>query len=221
MRCAPGVQRRSVTAILAAVALLGAPAFVIVTRRVFGSSPPLATQVWLQLAYCVLTFAFIWAAVRLEKLPPSAIGLRRPTIATIALAVALLAAAVVLLPAFTEPIVKWLGAEQRDAGVRELAMLPLWFRLVLAVTGGTIEETLYRGYALGRLQALTGSRWVAGLTVVVIFTLAHIPPWGAVFALAGVLPFSALMTAAYLWRRDLVANSAAHSAALVVGLLGT
>ena len=57
------------------------------------------------------------------------------------------------------------------------------------------------------------------MTVVVAFTLAHIPPWGTVYSVIAVLPFSVLMTAVYAWRRDLVANSAAHSAALLVGLL--
>ncbi len=51
------------------------------------------------------------------------------------------------------------------------------------------------------------------------FGLAHIPAWGSAFAIAADLPLGILMTAVYLWRRDLIANILAHSAALVVGLL--
>jgi hypothetical protein len=38
------------------------------------------------------------------------------------------------------------------------------------------------------------------------------------FALIGDLPFGFLMTAFYLWRRDLVANMLAHSAGLVFAM---
>jgi len=190
-----------------------------VSRTFFGASPPLVTQYWLQLAYCGFAIGFVWTALRLERLPVSSIGLRRPTLGTVALAAALFLVTLFVLPMATDPLVEWLGAERRDSAVRELAMLPVWFRVATALTGGAIEETLYRGYAFGRLDALTGRRWLAGVTVVAVFTLAHVPLWGLVYSLIAVLPFSVLMTAAYAWRRDLVANSAAHCAGLLVGLL--
>ena len=52
-----------------------------------------------------------------------------------------------------------------------------------------------------------------------VFTLAHVPAWGLGFALAADLPFGIAMTLFYLWKRDLLANSLAHSAGMVVGLL--
>lgn len=200
-------------------ALIGPPAFVVSTRATFGPAPALGTQVWLQGAYCVLALGFVWMAMRRQQLTLSSIGLRRPRLGTVALAAALLLLTTLVLPMVTDPLVEWLGAERRDNVVRELAVLPVWFRIATALMGGAIEETLYRGYAVGRLEALTGRRWLAGAVVVVVFTLAHVPLWGIVFSLIAVLPFSALMTGAYLWRRDLVANSAAHGATLLVGLL--
>ena len=201
------------------IALIGPPAFVVLTRGVFGPAPSLRTQVWLQAAYCALALGFVWVAMHRQQLTLSSIGVRRPTLGTAALAVALLAVALFVLPMVTDPLVEWLGAERRDSVVRELAVLPIWFRVAAALTGGVIEETLYRGYAVGRLEALTGRRWLAGAMVVAVFTLAHVPLWGMVFSLVAILPFSAVMTGAYLWRRDLLANSAAHSAGLLVGLL--
>ena len=158
-------------------------------------------------------------ALRQQQLTLSSMGLRRPTIGTVALAAALFVVTLFLLPLVTEPLVAWLGAERRDSAVRELAALPVWFRVATGLMGGAIEETLYRGYAVGRLEALTGRRGLAGAIVVAVFTLAHVPLWGIVFSVVAILPFSALMTAAYVWRRDLLANSAAHIAALLVGLL--
>ncbi len=201
------------------IALIGPPAFAMVTRQAFGVAPPLGTQVWLQAAYGVLAAGFVWMAMRQQQLTLSSIGLRRPTPGTVALAAALIVLTLFVLPMVTDPLVEWQGAERRDTIVRELAVLPVWFRIATALMGGAIEETLYRGYAVGRLEALTGRRWLAGAIVVAVFTLAHVPLWGIVFSLIAVLPFSALMTAAYIWRRDLLANSAAHSATLLVGLL--
>jgi hypothetical protein len=42
--------------------------------------------------------------------------------------------------------------------------------------------------------------------------------WGGVFAIAADLPMGMLMTFAYIWRRDLVANALAHSAGLLIGM---
>src|SRR3989304_2368804 len=50
------------------------------------------------------------------------------------------------------------------------------------------------------------------------FALAHVPAWGLGFALTADLPFGIVMTAFYLWRRDLLANMLAHSAGLVFGM---
>jgi membrane protease YdiL (CAAX protease family) len=90
---------------------------------------------------------------------------------------------------------------------------------VVGVTGGAIEETLYRGYAIERLATITGRRWLGGAISAVAFGLAHVPGWGIGFALAADLPFGIVMTLFYLWRRDLVANILAHSTVLVVSLL--
>ena len=46
-----------------------------------------------------------------------------------------------------------------------------------------------------------------------------VPTWGLSFALAADLPFGLLATWFYLWRRDLGANSLAHSTALIVAML--
>ena len=97
--------------------------------------------------------------------------------------------------------------------------MPAWFRLFVGVTGGVVEETLYRGYGVERLAAITSRRWQGGAIAAVAFALAHIPAWGVGFALAVDLPFGLVITLFYLWKRDLLANIFAHSAGLVVGML--
>jgi membrane protease YdiL (CAAX protease family) len=200
------------------VALAGPPVLVLASRRVSGDTPPLSIEVAFQILYCGMAAFVLWVLMTRERLPLASIGIRRPSWSTLAWAAGLLAA-VQLLPFVTRPLVQVLGTRGLNAGLSQLAAVPLWFRLVLAITGGIIEETLYRGYAIERMAALTNRRWLAGVISATVFGVAHIPYWGVGFAVAADLPFGILMTAFYLWRRDLVANMLAHSGALVLAMV--
>jgi membrane protease YdiL (CAAX protease family) len=191
---------------------------VLVSRRVFGDTPSVGIEIALQVLYCGMAAFVLWVLTTRERLPVASIGIRRPTWSTLAWG-ALLFAAVQLLPFFTRPFVQFFGSHGVDETLHQLAAIPLWFRLVLAITGGVIEETLYREYAIERLTAITNQRWLAGVASATVFGLAHIPYWGVGFALSTDFPFGIVMTAFYLWRRDLVANMLAHSAALVLAML--
>jgi len=201
------------------LALAGPPAFVMVTERLLGTSPGVGVQVAAQAVYCALAAALVWSALRAERSTLASIGLRRPTWRTWLLAAGIFCVVQFVLPAITTPVVQFFGTAGVTAGVQRLATVPVWLRLVMALTGGAIEETLYRGYATSRLVDMTGSRWRGGVIAALAFGLAHIPAWGSAFALAADLPFGVFMTVVFLWRRDLVANILAHSAGLVVGLL--
>jgi membrane protease YdiL (CAAX protease family) len=205
--------------VLVLLALAGPAAFVVLSDRLFGATPALFASIAIQLAYCTLAMALLWTALRVEGTSIASLGIRRPTWRTFALAALLLLVAQIVLPLVTTPLMHLFSSAAVDEGVRRLARLPLWLRLVMAVTGGSIEEMLYRGYATERLVTLTGSRSVGGAIAAVGFGVAHIPAWGSAFALAVDLPFGILMTIAYLWRRDLIATILAHVAALIIGLL--
>jgi membrane protease YdiL (CAAX protease family) len=102
--------------------------------------------------------------------------------------------------------------------VTYLQSLPFVTRLLLALTAGIFEETLYRGYALERLTMIWGNKWVAAVVTVALFTLAHLP----VVGIAHLLPVgivSIFVTLLYLWRRDLILNMAAHATVDAMGLL--
>jgi uncharacterized protein len=144
---------------------------------------------------------------------------RRPNGSTLVGGV-LLAGALHFLP-LTLPLQNALGSAGLQAGLQELSRMPVWFRVILGATGGMVEETLYRGYAVERLAMITGRPWLAGILSAVAFGLAHIPAWGMGFAIAADLPYGIVMTIFYLWRRDLLANILAHSAGLVVAMLRT
>jgi membrane protease YdiL (CAAX protease family) len=212
------VGRRWVTTLFVLLAMAGPSVFVMVSERLAGPTPSVAASVGVQILYCVLAALFLGAALQRERATLASLGFRRPTWKTLALAAGILLVANVILPIFTTPIWNRFSDAAVDEGVRRLTLVPLWLRLVMAVTGGAIEETLYRGYATERLVWLTGRPWLAASLAALGFGLAHIPAWGTAFALTVDLPFGLLMTLVYLWRRDLLANILAHSTALVVAL---
>ena len=207
------------TAIGLTIALAGAPLFVVVSEWLFGESPAIAIQVALQFLYCGMAAVLLWIVLRGERLPLTSIGLKRPTWLTVVSGIGLLLVSTYVLAPLLAPLQEALGTEGLQAGMDQLAAMPMWFRVVVGLTAGMIEEIFYRGYAIERLATITGRAWLGGLISAVIFGLAHIPEWGLGFALAADMPFGLLMTAFYLWRRDLVANMIAHSTGLVVAML--
>jgi membrane protease YdiL (CAAX protease family) len=96
-----------------------------------------------------------------------------------------------------------------DDGKRALARLPVWYVGVTIIIVAAGEEWLYRGYAIERLEALTGSTPAAGIVSLLMFGIAHLPLWGLAAALS-TLASGAIFTALYIWRRDIVALAAAH-----------
>jgi membrane protease YdiL (CAAX protease family) len=71
-----------------------------------------------------------------------------------------------------------------------------------------VEELIYRGFAIERLESLSGNSWVAALVSLVAFAAAHYRQGLGGVVSAAIL--GGLLTIFYLKLRDLVANMAAH-----------
>ncbi len=184
------------------------------TQAVFGGGQ-LETRAIVGLALHWLTFAvMILVVLRIERLPLTSIGVRSVRWWTIPFGV--LAGIVITLASGL--LVKVLGLHADASYVALLQTLPLVLRILLAVTAGVFEETLYRGYAFERLATATGSRWIAAACTVVVFTVTHAPAVGWSHLLpVGIV--ASLVTLLYLWRRDLVLNMVAHATIDAIGLL--
>jgi membrane protease YdiL (CAAX protease family) len=215
------MRSRAMIATIAAllVGLAGPPVLVLIGNRILGNLPSMTMQVLGELVMWAFLAFVLFVVVYVEKRPIISIGLRRPDWSTFVSGLLLGISVLFILPLITKLLVHVFGFSGPEKGLVPLRGLPIWFRVFLALTGGIIEETLYRGYAVERLATLTGRDWLGGLIAAVIFGLAHIPAWGVGFALSADLPFGIVMTIFYLWRRDLVANIIAHTTALIVGLL--
>jgi membrane protease YdiL (CAAX protease family) len=94
------------------------------------------------------------------------------------------------------------------AASQAFAKLPLWVVFLVVVRAGVVEELFYRGYAIERLQALGFGRTPSWLVPLAIFSIAHWTGGAANILIALVL--GGILTAFYLWRRDLVANMFGH-----------
>ena len=214
----PASRSRTATAVGLALAL-GGPPVIAAWSGTYGAAASLGIQLALQLLFSTLAVVVLLVVSRWEQLPLTSIGLRRPDVMTVAVAVTILLLAYYVLPLLTRPLLRVLGLGGVERGLEALANQPCWWRVCLALTSGPVEELLYRGYAVERLGTLTGRLPLGGLLAATAFGLAHTPFWGLGPALAVNLPFGVLMVAAYIWRRDVFATAIAHTGLLLIGLL--
>jgi membrane protease YdiL (CAAX protease family) len=86
--------------------------------------------------------------------------------------------------------------------------LPVWLVSLICVRAGIAEELFFRGYAIERLEAFGLSRFWAAAIPLLIFGVGHWTGGWANIVIA--LALGAVLSASYLWRRDLVTNIMAH-----------
>jgi uncharacterized protein len=154
--------------------------------------------IWL----CVIALVFIIR--RGERLPFSSINLGTAPIKSSMLWGGILTALCGIVAVVIVKITHFKGGELEQA----LSQLPLWLVILIVVRAGVVEELFYRGYAIERLQLLGLNRYVAAVIPLLIFGFAHgTNGWGNVVV---ALALGFVLTAIYLWRRDLVANMIGH-----------
>lgn len=147
---------------------------------------------------CVITLLFIMR--RGEYLPLRSVGLGTASVKSSLLWGAILAALCGLVGGVVASLTHFKGGETGAA----LAKFPVWLVFLVVLRAGIVEELFYRGYAIERLQLLGLNRWWAGVIPLLIFGFGHGTNGWANVVLA--LALGAVVTAFYLWRRDLVAN---------------
>jgi membrane protease YdiL (CAAX protease family) len=86
--------------------------------------------------------------------------------------------------------------------------LPVWLMSAICVRAGVAEELFFRGYAIERLEALGLNRFMSAAIPLAIFAVGHWTGGWANIVIA--LALGAILSAFYLWRRDLVANIIGH-----------
>ena len=169
--------------------------------------------IWWALGAAVL----LWVTL-VEWKPLSSIGLRSPALKSALWGIAgaaVMMATVMLSYAVIFPI---LGLKMNMTAVGSITHTPLWLQTATMIRAGVVEEIVFRGYAIERIQTLTGKGWIAGLLSAAIFVAVHIGFWG--YAQLIVVGFGAtILTLLYLFRRDLASNMLAHFLTDFVGFM--
>jgi membrane protease YdiL (CAAX protease family) len=116
-----------------------------------------------------------------------------------------------------QTLIAAVGAKAPTAAT-SFAGVPAWLIVLMALRAGVVEEILFRGYAITRLETLTGRTWVAAVVSLLVFVALHAGSWSASHLLFVSLAGGAL-TGLYLWHRNLTANIIAHATFDIAGLL--
>ena len=188
-----------------AIALLGLPITVFVFRSV-AVDPTAAPSVFVrEVIILALVGVLLWLVTTKEHVPLSSIGLTQGLGRSIIWGLAGMLMLGVGLAACLS-LFAALGISYGSGG--GAIATSKWAVLLTVIRAGIAEEVFYRGYAIERLQAITNSKWVAAVIPLIFFAAFHyrqgLP--GVILALV----MGAILTALYLWKRDLIANIIAH-----------
>ena len=171
-----------------------------------------------ELIFWILTLVVFLYVRAVEKRPLSSIGLRSPTWRTWVWGLCAAVVALIGIGLIYGVVFRLFHLTMNMHAMNQLLALPRPVRFLVVLRAAIFEETLYRGYAIERLTELTGNRWAAALISLFAFTIAHISYWGAAQLL--IAGFGGLvLTALYLWRRDLPCNMFTHFVTDGVGFL--
>jgi membrane protease YdiL (CAAX protease family) len=189
------------------LAMFGTPLFLWLFKLDVGDADSLPLYLGRELVVFLMAAALLLLVRNGEKLPFSSIGWHTDRLGRSALwglfGVVLAAIGLAACIAIAQAMHWKLGLQEPPK-----FNPPLWAMTITVLRAGITEELFYRGYALERLRALTGSAWIAALLTIVPFALFHYRQGPAGILIAGVA--AVILTALYLKRRDLPAVMLTH-----------
>jgi uncharacterized protein len=195
------------TAVGLAIALLATPIYLMTFRLLAGEGRSNWQVLGRELGIWLCVAVLLWIVRQREGLPLTSIGLRadrpiRSLVRGFLLALLVLAVTVALYLSLQRLGIR-LG-EDRGSSFHP----SLWVVTLVMLRAGVAEEIFYRGYAIERLQSLSGSTIVAWLVPLTLFAAAHFRQGLGGLIVAFVL--GGVFSAFYMKFRDLLANITAH-----------
>ena len=153
--------------------------------------------------------AFVLFIIRnKERLGWDSVGLQRPALGSTALWVLIAFVGVVFAGALAFGIIKLFHLPFGSVDSASYDALPKWVLLLVIIRAGFIEELFYRGYAIERLQSLTGSRILAAGIPLLVFAASHYRQGWAGIMIA--LLTGAVVTGVYVYKRNLWITITTH-----------
>jgi membrane protease YdiL (CAAX protease family) len=166
-------------------------------------------------ALIAIVAAIAWRA---ERLSWAQVGFGQMSWATLLRAAALTLFCVAVLGPVAIWMLNELGLQPFDVARLQFVGLPTWYLVTAIVIVAAGEEWLYRGYAIERLEAVTGNAWTAGGISLALFAVAHLPLWGWGVALTTLVSGS-IFTVLYIRYRDVAFLMVAHVLTDLYGLV--
>jgi membrane protease YdiL (CAAX protease family) len=190
-----------------AIALFAIPVLMATYRAITGENHSNWQVLGREFAIFLLVGLQLWIVKRWELLPLSSIGLRVNMLRTSLLRGLWLAVIILAVTVGLYLLLRGVGVHLgEDRGnVFHPSLLVVTVSMLRA---GVAEEIFYRGFAIERLQSLTGSKLLAGLVPLTIFAVSHYPQ--GLGGIVAVFVLGAILTVFYMKFRDLLANVTAH-----------
>jgi uncharacterized protein len=190
-----------------AIALFALPVFMATYRAIAGENHSNWQVLGREFAIFLLVGLLLCIVKRWELLPLTSIGLRANTLRTSLLRGLWLAVVILAVTVGLYLLLRGVGIHLgEDHGtVFHPSLLVV---TVSVLRAGVAEEVFYRGFAIERLQSLTGSKLIAGLVPLMIFAVSHYRQ--GLGGIVAALVLGGILTATYMKYRDLVANVTAH-----------
>ena len=143
-----------------------------------------------------------------EGLGWSSVGLQRPALGNTCLWVLITFIGVAVALALSFGIIKLFGWRFGGSDSASWDALPVWVLVIVIIRAGFVEELFYRGYAIERLHALTGSMFIAIALPLILFAVFHYRQGWAGITIA--LLTGAVLTAVYVYKRNLWTTITVH-----------
>ena len=211
-------MEKTLDLLIIGLALVGPPLIAFYGTRISARPAALSVNLLCQAMLLGLVALVLALLILGDRCSLRSIGFQTPDLGTLLWAASMAAFFIFALGPVLMRLPRWVGLSGFEATLSDLSRLPVWYLIIAVLIGGAAEEILYRGAALALLTSLFGDAYLAAITVVLAFGLAHLPLWGPGPALTTVISGAAL-TVFFLWHGDLVANIIAHVATDFVGIV--
>src|SRR4030095_15244375 len=143
-----------------------------------------------------------------ERLGWASVGLQRPALGNTAIWVLITFVGVALAIALAFGFIKLFSLPLGNVDSKAYDALPTWVLLVVIIRAGFVEELFCRGYAIERVQSLTGSLIFAAGIPLVIFAVSHYRQGQAGIIIA--MLTGAVLTGVYVYKRNLWITITVH-----------
>lgn len=182
------------------------------SHHLFGTLPPRLAGYLLVLIIEWFIFGFIWLGLRVQGVPFSSLfGEMSPNIRKILRDVGLALLFLVVANVVLSLLSALLRVSNHNAALQALlphTALEIAIYLLVALTAGICEETIFRGYLQRQFTAYTKSALVGALIQGILFGLAHAyQGWKMIVVIA---VYGCLFGALAVWRRSLRPGIIAH-----------